>query len=101
MKIRAAFISFLVVFSLRAQDKVLISENNDLQLFETYLSLNSEGNIFPSFLNNGLLYTSNYKSKNYQLFYSDLKSEPIKFKIGSKYQLGAVPVFNNEIYSVD
>ncbi len=88
----------LIFFEIKAQSNNLIFENNDLQLFETYLSLNSEGNIFPSFLNNGLLYTSNYKSKNYQLFYSDLKSEPIKFKIGSKYQLGAVPIFNNEIY---
>ena len=98
MKIRIVLLLFLFSFSLRAQDKILIEENDDLWLFETFVSLNSEGNIFPSFLKNGLLYTSNYNSKKYQLFYSDLKTEPIKFKIGSKYKLGAVAVFNNEIY---
>jgi hypothetical protein len=86
------------VLNLKAQEKLLISENEGLKLFETHISLNSTGNIFPTIYNQGLIYASNYKSSNYKLFYSNLESESQKFKIGSKYNLGAVAIFNNEIY---
>lgn len=86
------------VFEIKAQSNSLIFENDNLQLFETYISLNSEGNIFPSFYKEGLIYASSDNSNYYNLFYTDLKSEPIKFKIGTKYNLGAVAIFNNEIY---
>ena len=88
----------LNVFEIKAQSNDLIFENEDIRMYESYLSLNSTGNIFPTLYNQGLIYASNHKSNNYKLFYSDLKSEPKKFKIGSKYNLGAVAIFNNEIY---
>lgn len=94
----ALIIVVLTFFEMKAQLNNLIFENDNLQLFETYLSLNSEDNIFPSFYKEGFIYASANKSNYYSLFYTDLKSDPIKFKIGAKYQLGAVAVFNNEIY---
>ena len=84
--------------NLKAQEKILISENDGIRIYETYLTLNSTGNIFPTLYNKGLIYASNHNSNNYKLFYSNLKSEPQKIKIGSKYNLGAVAIFNNEIY---
>jgi len=84
--------------NLKAQEKILISENDGIRIYETYLTLNSTGNIFPTLYNEGLIYASNHNSNDYKLFYSNLKSEPQKVKIGSKYNLGAVAIFNNEIY---
>lgn len=98
MKNKIIITVLLFINSIYAQEKLQISENNDLELFETYLSLNSEGNIFPTIYNKGLIYASNHESNNYKLLYSDLKSEPQKIKIGSKYNLGAVAIFKNEIY---
>jgi hypothetical protein len=98
MKIRIALCLFFFVFKIIAQEKILITENDEVSLFETYLSLNSEGNIFPAVYGEGLIYASNHKSSFYKLYFSDLKSKSTKFKIGSKYNLGAVATFENEIY---
>ncbi|UMB59619.1 hypothetical protein MHL31_11065 [Lutibacter sp. A80] len=98
MKNKLVIIALLYINCLCAQERQLISENNDLSLFETYISLNSEGNIFPTIYGEGLIYASNYKSNDYKLLYSDLKSESQKIKIGSKYNLGAAAIFKNEIY---
>jgi hypothetical protein len=98
MKIRIALCLFFFVFKIIAQEKILITENDEVSLFETYLSLNSEGNIFPAVYDDGLIYASNHKSSFYKLYFSDLKSKSTKFKIGSKYNLGAVATFENEIY---
>ncbi len=98
MKIRIAIFLFCIIFKINAQEKILITENDKLSLYETYLSLNSEGNIFPTIFGEGLIYASNHKSSYYKLYYSDLKSKSTKFKIGSKYNLGAVAIFKNEIY---
>ena len=98
MKIRIALCLFFFVFKIIAQEKILITENDEISLFETYLSLNSEGNIFPAVYGEGLIYASNHKSSFYKLYFSDLKSKSTKFKIGSKYNLGAVATFENEIY---
>lgn len=97
-KITIAIAFCLFFLNIKAQEKILIVEDQDIGLFETHLSLNSSGNIFPTIYKDGLIYVSNHNSNNYKLLYSDLKSEPQKFKIGSKYNLGAVAIFNNEIY---
>ena len=83
MKIRIALCLFFFVFKIIAQEKILITENDEVSLFETYLSLNSEGNIFPAVYGEGLIYASNHKSSFYKLYFSDLKSKSTKFKIGS------------------
>ena len=98
MNFRIAIVLCCFVLNITAQEKILISENDSIRIFETYISLNSSGNIFPTIYNEGLIYASNYKSNNYKLLYSDLKSESQKFKIGPKYNLGAVAIFKNEIY---
>ncbi|MEX1381994.1 hypothetical protein [Lutibacter sp.] len=94
----AIVVVVLNVFEIKAQFNNLIFENDDIRIHETYLTLNSTGNIFPTIYNKGLIYASNHNRNNYKLFYSNLKSESQKFKIGSKYNLGAVAIFNNEIY---
>ena len=98
MNFRIVIVLCCFVLNLKAQEKILITENNDISIFETYISLNSSGNIFPTIYNQGLIYASNYQSENYKLLYSNLESKSQKFKIGSKYNLGAVAIFNNEIY---
>ena len=98
MNIRIAIVLCCFLLNLKAQEKILISENDGIRIYETYLTLNSTGNIFPTLYNEGLIYATNHKSSNYKLFYSTLKSESQKFKIGKKYNLGAVAIFNNDIY---
>jgi hypothetical protein len=98
MNIRITILLCCFTLNLKAQEKILISENDGIRIYETYLTLNSTGNIFPTLYNEGLIYASNHNSNDYKLFYSNLKSEPQKVKIGSKYNLGAVAIFNNEIY---
>jgi len=88
----------LFVLNLNAQEKVFISENDSIELYETFISINSTNNIFPTIYNNGLLYSSSNKSSFYRLLYSDLKSKPKKIKLPKKYQAGAVTTFKNEIY---
>lgn len=92
--------TILVVFALNinAQEKVFISENDSLELYETYISINSINNIFPTVYKKGLIYSSANKSNLYQLHYSDLKSKPKKIKLNKKFQSGAVSTFKNEIY---
>jgi hypothetical protein len=92
------FFVFITIFFGRAQERFLIEENDSLQLFETYLSNTSINNVFPSFYNNGLLYVSNFESKNYKLFYSDLYAVTEPVSIGSRFNFGSVSVFENEIY---
>ena len=85
MNIRIAIVLCCFLLNLKAQEKILISENDGIRIYETYLTLNSTGNIFPTLYNEGLIYASNHNSSNYKLFYSNLKSESQKFKIGKKY----------------
>jgi hypothetical protein len=91
------FIVFILFFG-KAQEHFLIEETDSIQLFETYLSNTSTNNVFPSFYKNGLLYVSNFESKGFKLFYSDLFSITEKVGIGSKFNFGSVSVFENEIY---
>ena len=88
----------LFIINSQAQEKFPTSENDSLSLYETYISINSKDNIFPSSYKNGLLYASANESNFYRLLYSDLKSEPKKIKLPRKYQSGAVATFENEIY---
>lgn len=94
------FVIFFVLttFITKAQEMYLIEENDSIQLFETYLSNTSKGNIFPAFYNKGLLHVAKNKKDEYQLFYSNLLSEPIEISLKNKFNFGAVTVFNNEIY---
>jgi len=86
------------VLNINAQEEGFISENENIELYETYISINSIKNIFPTIYNNGLIYSSANKSSFYHLLYSDLKSKPKKIKIPKKFQTGAVTTFKNEIY---
>lgn len=90
------FVCFM--FSAEAQEMYLIEETDSIQIFETYLSNTSKGNVFPTFYKNGLLYVSKNKSNEYQLFYSNLQSESLKIGLGSKFNFGAATVYNSEIY---
>jgi hypothetical protein len=54
--------------------------------------------MFPNFYEDGLIYSSNHKSTSYKLFYSNLRSKPTQIKLGSKFNLGAVAIFDQEIY---
>ncbi|MFD1292882.1 hypothetical protein ACFQ5N_03445 [Lutibacter holmesii] len=99
MKITYTFLYILFfAFQIQAQEKFLIEETDSIQLFETYLSNISTGNIFPTPFNNGLIYVSDYKQNNYNLYYSDLQSKPKKIGLGSKFDFGAATTFENTIY---
>ncbi|MFK5957526.1 MAG: hypothetical protein QM495_01515 [Lutibacter sp.] len=95
---KLATILMFFALNINAQEKVFISENDSLELYETYISINSIKNIFPTIYNNGLIYSSSNKASFYHLFYSDLKSKSKKIKIPKKFQTGAVTTFKNEIY---
>ena len=92
------FFIFIAVFFGKAQERFLIEETDSIQLFETYLSNTSTNNIFPSFYKNGLLYVSDFESKGYKLFYSDLYSTSEKVGINGRFNFGSASVFENEIY---
>jgi hypothetical protein len=88
----------LGVLKINAQDNLLISENDTLALYETYISSTSKDNIFPTRYKNGLLYSSANGSNFYQILYSNLKSKSVKIKLPKKHQSGAFSTFKNEIY---
>ncbi|PCH52776.1 MAG: hypothetical protein COC22_03590, partial [Flavobacteriaceae bacterium] len=88
----------LTFLNVKAQEKILISETESINLYETYLSTNTTNNIFPTIYNQGLLYSSAHKTNFYQLFYSDLNSKSKKIKMNKKFQSGSLNVFENEIY---
>ncbi|WP_372793613.1 hypothetical protein [Lutibacter sp.] len=92
------FILILTFLNVKAQERVLISETDSINIYETYLSTNTTNNIFPTKYKNGLLYLSSHKSTSSHLFYSNLNSKSKKIKIDKKFQSGAVNVFKNEIY---
>ena len=95
------FATFLLLFSFvnaSAQENLLISETDSIKLFDTYLSINTTENMFPNFYEDGLIYSSNHKSTSYKLFYSNLHSKSTQIKLGSKFNLGAVAIFDQEIY---
>lgn len=99
MKFKFLFVMiFHFVLNTSAQDRELIYENDSLSIFDSYISLNSTDNLFPKKYKDGLIYSSKYKSEYYDLYYSNIKSAPIKLKIGSKYNYGGAAIFNNEIY---
>ena len=98
MKNSIFIILFLFINYLNCQEKLLISENNDIKLFETHISLHSEGNIFPSMYKEGLIYASNHNLETYRLLYTSHQSKSIKLKTGNKYSLGALAIFNDEVY---
>ena len=93
----AAILLFLSL-KINAQEKDLIFESDSLQLYHTYLSINSNENIYPSVYNNGLLYISSYKSNYYNLFFTDLISETKKIRTNILFNLGPVAVVDNHIY---
>jgi hypothetical protein len=80
------------------QERFLIEETDSIQIYETYLSKNSAGNVFPTFYNNGLLYLSNFNSQYFGLYFTDLQNTSTQIKINYKFNFGATTVYNNEIY---
>lgn len=99
MKIRyTCVVAFFIVFISNAQERFLIEETDNIQLFETYLSNTATGNVFPTIYKNGLIYVSDYKAETYRLYYSDLKSKSKKINVGTKFDFGAATTFKNEIY---
>lgn len=93
-------VSFLLFFvvSINAQDRFLIKETDSIQLFETHLSNISDGNIFPSFYKDGLIYVTNFNSKSYNLYYSNLMDESIKIPLKGKFHFGSVCIYGSDIY---
>ena len=91
-------LAFFFVFISKAQERYLIEETDSIQLFETYLSNNSTGNVFPTIHKNGLIYVSDYKYDTYKLYYSDLQTKSKKINVGTKFDFGAACAFENEIY---
>ena len=91
-------ILLLSILGVKAQEKIIIEETNSIRLYETFISINSSDNIYPTIFEGGLIYSSAFKSNFYNFLYSDLKSEPKKIKINKKFQSGAMGVFKNEIY---
>ncbi len=91
-------IALFFVFISQAQERFLIEETDSIQLFETYLSNTSAGNVFPSIYKNGLIYVSDYKAETYRLYYSNLQSKSKKINLGTKFDFGAASTFKNEIY---
>jgi len=85
-------------FQINGQNRVLISETDSISIYETYISKNSKGNVFPTVYNKGLLYASNFETKYFNLYFSDLNSERTKIKIGSKYNFGPAKAYKNEVY---
>jgi len=71
-------ILILTFLNVKAQEKILISETDSMNIYDSYLSINTTNNIFPSKYKNGLLYLSSHKSNNSKLFYSDLNSKSKK-----------------------
>lgn len=90
--------TIIFVFQANAQERLLIEETDSIQLFETYLSNTSTGNIFPTLFKNGVIYVSDYKYSAYNLYFSDLKSKSKKIGLGSKFDFGAATTFENDIY---
>ncbi|SNR40703.1 hypothetical protein SAMN06265371_102363 [Lutibacter agarilyticus] len=91
-------IALFFVFITKAQERYLIEETDSIQLFETYLSNTSVGNVFPTIYKNGLIYVSDYKAETYRLYYSDLQSKSKKINLGARFDFGAASTFKNEIY---
>lgn len=84
----AIFLLFLLFFNAQAQKMVLINETDSIRLYDTYLSINSTENMFPSIYGDGLIYSSTHKSNSYSPFYSDLQSKSKKIKTGSRFFFG-------------
>jgi hypothetical protein len=91
------FFGFFAVFA-KAQEMYLIEETDSIQLYETFLSNTSKGNIFPALYNNGLLYVAKNKKENYQLFFTNLQSQSIEILLKNRFTFGAASAYNNEIY---
>ena len=83
---------------IQAQNETIVEANDSINIFETYIAVNSKSNLFPEFYKNGLLYASTEKKEKPTFFYCDLNSPAIKIKNTSKIQLGSVATFNDEIY---
>ena len=92
------FISICTFSTIKAQGKSLIFENDSIAIYDTYISLNSKENISPTIYKNGILYSSGNKLGFYKLYFSDLENVPQKIKIDSKFHVGLVAMFKNEIY---
>jgi tRNA G26 N,N-dimethylase Trm1 len=91
-------LAFCYSFIATSQQNSLIEYTDSIHFFETSISINSKDNLAPSLYKNGLIYASKRNSGNYNFFYSNLISTPIKIKNTSKVQLGSITTFNNEIY---
>ena len=75
----------------KAQELYLIEETDSIQIFETYLSNTSKGNLFPTFYKNGLLYVSNFQTKEHELYFSDLQNLRKKLNWVLSLILGLLP----------
>lgn len=94
------FILLLVLLTLpiKAQEQFIIQETDSIVLYETYLSNTSENNTFPFFYKNGLIFVSNFNSKQHNLYYSNLATEPLKIQLKNKYRFGAASIYGSDIY---
>lgn len=90
------FLSFAINFF--AQNEELIIETDSIKIFDTFLSNNTLNNLSPTFYKNGVLYTSSHNSNKFGLYFSDLKSKIHPIKVNTRFHLGKVAVYNNEIY---
>lgn len=90
--------SLFYCLSIKAQEGFLIKETDSIQLFETHLSNISDGNLFPSFYRNGLLFVSNFDTNLHNLYYSDLELEKIKIPLRGKFNFGAASIYGSTIY---
>jgi len=95
---KIVLITFVIfsIFKVRSQDKILISETENIKIFETNLSLESNGNVWPTIYNEGLIFSSNKRNNKY--FFTDFKLYPTRFKTSSKNTTGPFAIFNSEIY---
>jgi len=89
-------IVILSIIRLNAQENILISENENIKIFESHISLKSDGNIWPAIYNEGIIYASNKRSNKY--YFKDFDSKIIRFKTNYKYSTGPFAVYKNEIY---
>lgn len=99
MKILYSLLFFvLFTFKTTAQERFLIQETDSIDIYETYLSNTSQGNIFPSFYKNGLIYVTDFNAKEYSLYFSNLESDPLKISLRGKFEFGAATIYGSEIY---
>lgn len=99
MKIHLSILFLVLITSIsKAQERFLIQETDSIDIYETYLSNTSQGNIFPSFYKNGLIYVSDFNAKQHNLYFSNLASEALKISLRGRFKFGSATIYGSEIY---